>query len=317
MIPLSTQAQKEYVIRTFYDLMQALREHPDWLEEIRNLILTTEFFELPKKIDELIKKFETFREKEFRPLKEGFEEFREKEFKPLKEGFEEFHEKEFKPLKEGFEEFHEKEFKPLKEKVDRVEEKVESIKEEFETFREKEFKPLKEKVDKIEGDVEVLKEDVEILKKDVKYLKEDVRYLKNEVADLKGDNFERKVRERYFLFFGKLLKKARLISQEELFDRVSEAEDKGLISEEEYEDIARVDVILEGLLKHNRRPVVLAVEVTVSLYPEDIERAFKRAGALFKVFQKEAIPVVVFKRGKEELEEMALEKGVLLIRAPE
>jgi len=29
MIPFSTQAQKEYVIRTFYDLMQTLREHPE------------------------------------------------------------------------------------------------------------------------------------------------------------------------------------------------------------------------------------------------------------------------------------------------
>jgi len=83
----------------------------------------------------------------------------------------------------------------LKEKVDKVEKNVESLKGEFETFREKKFKPLKEKVDKIERDVEVLK-------KDVKYLKEDVKYLKNEVAALKGDNFERKVRERYFLFFG-------------------------------------------------------------------------------------------------------------------
>jgi len=57
--------------------------------------------------------------------------------------------------------------------------------------------------------------------------------------------------------------------------------------------------------------------VTVSPYPENIERASKRAEALFKVFQKEAIPVEVFKRGKEELEERALEKGVLLIRTPE
>jgi len=34
-----------------------------------------------------------------------------------------------------------------------------------------------------------------------------------------------------------------------------------------------------------------------------LKRTFKRVVALFKVFQKEAIPVVVFKRGKEEFED--------------
>jgi len=319
------EAQKEYLIRNFYDLLQALREHPDWLEELRRIIYTTELYEVPKKLDELIESFEkykkeefkplkesheklyeefrTFRGQEFKPLKEDFETFREKEFKPLKESHEElreefrtFREKEFKPLKEEFETFREKEFKPLKESH-------EKLCEEFHNFREKEFKPLKEKVDRIEKDVEILKQDV--------------KYLKVELGDLKGDNFERKVREKFALFFGKLLRKAKVLSQEELLERLSEAEEKELISEEEFDEILRLDVIVEGLLKHSKMPVVLAVEVSVSLYPEDIERASSRAYALSKVLEKEVIPIVVFKKGKPELEEMASEKEVLLIKAPE
>jgi len=57
LITLQVEAQKEYIIRNFYDLIQALREHPAWLEELRRLILTTEVLHLPKKLDQLIESF--------------------------------------------------------------------------------------------------------------------------------------------------------------------------------------------------------------------------------------------------------------------
>jgi hypothetical protein len=43
---------REYKISNFADLMQALREHPEWLEELRRMILTQELLELPKKFEE-------------------------------------------------------------------------------------------------------------------------------------------------------------------------------------------------------------------------------------------------------------------------
>ena len=49
-------------IDTFQDLIRILKSHPEWLEELRQLILTTELLELPKK-------FEQFLVNEFRPLK--------------------------------------------------------------------------------------------------------------------------------------------------------------------------------------------------------------------------------------------------------
>ncbi|MEM4620661.1 MAG: hypothetical protein QW607_10660 [Desulfurococcaceae archaeon] len=42
LTPEVIKAQKEYVIRDFYDLIKALMENPSWLEIIRNLILTEE-----------------------------------------------------------------------------------------------------------------------------------------------------------------------------------------------------------------------------------------------------------------------------------
>ncbi len=58
------ELQKTYQIRNFYDLLQALREHPEWLEELRTLILTADLIELPKKFDRFIKeRFEPLEEK--------------------------------------------------------------------------------------------------------------------------------------------------------------------------------------------------------------------------------------------------------------
>lgn len=53
-------------IETFQDLVKVLKTHPEWLEELRQLILTTELLELPKK-------FEEFLIKDFHPLKEKVE----------------------------------------------------------------------------------------------------------------------------------------------------------------------------------------------------------------------------------------------------
>jgi regulator of replication initiation timing len=53
-------------IRTFEDILRALRSHPRWPEELRRLILTDELLILPQKFDEFV-------QKEFRPLKQKVE----------------------------------------------------------------------------------------------------------------------------------------------------------------------------------------------------------------------------------------------------
>jgi polyhydroxyalkanoate synthesis regulator phasin len=46
------RGMKEYKITYFADLMQALRENPEWLEELRRTVLTQELLELPKRFEE-------------------------------------------------------------------------------------------------------------------------------------------------------------------------------------------------------------------------------------------------------------------------
>jgi len=136
-------------------------------------------------------------------------------------------------------------------------------------------------------------------------LKKDVKYLNGEFDRFREWEFERTVRERYPVYLGRLLRKAKLRTFEELLEWVSETEEKELLSPEEAEEILRLDLVIEGELKHSRKPVFLAIEVSVSLYPEDLDRAVRRADLLFKILQKEVIPVVVFLEEKEELEGFA------------
>ena len=83
---------KEYKISNFADLIQALKENPEWLEELRRMILTQELLELPKKfenfrhrveerLDVIEKKFENFRhraEERFDAIEKGVQEVKKK-----------------------------------------------------------------------------------------------------------------------------------------------------------------------------------------------------------------------------------------------
>jgi len=241
LTPEVIKAQKEYVVKNFYDLMRALIENPTWLEIMRNLILTEELLRLPQKVSEILKELEAFRK-------------------------------------------------------------------DFETFKKEEFTPLKQKVDRIEQDVETLKQDVATLKRDV-------AYLKVELGKVKGWAYEWKIKENYHAYFGRVLRRARRIPLEELANLAADAEEKGLISEKQYIALLELDLVVEGLLKHDKRPVVLAIEISHKVFESDLERAFERANILAYLLGKEVIPTVIGSEVEEKISELAVEKGVLLIEA--
>ncbi len=191
-----------------------------------------------------------------------------------------------------FQEFLEKEFRPLKEDVRVLKEDV---------------RELKVRVDKLEQDVEVLKRDVEILKKDM-------AYIKGEFGRFKGSDFERKICERYYAYFGRALKKLKRIQMEEILPLLDEAEEAGLITEDEADEIRRLDLILQGVIKSTGKKVVLAVEVSYSLYGDDLERALRRANFLAALLKEEVIPTLVCVEAQEELIKEADEKGIYLLK---
>jgi len=222
----SMEEMKKAKIRSYFDLISILRDHPDWLDELRKLILTEELINLPKKFDEFVKQYQNFIENE--------------------------------------------------------------------------FKPLKQTVQKQGEDIAVLKEDVAVLKEDVAVLKEDVGVLKSDVGDLKGDSFERKVRERAPSYFGKIIRKCKLISHIELANILDDALDAGIIGDDERDDALLCDVVVTGALRNNKeRKVLIVAEVSVVVDKQDVERAASRTKVIEKCMGLPGIPVVI---GKEHTE---------------
>ncbi|WP_297890268.1 hypothetical protein [Sulfurihydrogenibium sp.] len=237
---------EKYEIKSFADIVRALLQHPDWLEELRKIILTTELLELPQKMKEVLDRLER-----------------------------------------------------LEKKVDKIESDVEV---------------LKQDVAVLKQDVAILKQDVEVLKQDVAVLKQDVKYMKGEIGKLKGSDLERKIKDKYPAYFGKLLKKSKLLDLSKLVDLIDEAEEKGVITPQERDSLFDLDLVVSGELRESKKPVYLAVEISYSLYEDDIKRALDRANVLFKVLKQEVIPTVVYVEGFNNIEEVATQNGVLAIK---
>lgn len=234
--------KEEYRIRTFEDIVRALRERPDWLDEVRRLVLTEELFQLPGKVDQLAGRFEK--------------------------------------------------------KMQTIDEDV---------------KKLSGDVKRLDENVEKLNKDVKRLDEDVKRLKEDVKKLKEDVAELKGDNFERKVRERAPGYFGRLIRRCRVVGIEDLADLLEDAVEGGVIREEEKEEALQTDLVVRGRLKRSGEEVVLIVEVPMKVDREDIERAWRRAEIFGKVFHLTSLAVAVGKESTEDAERTAQALGVFLV----
>ncbi len=188
-----------------------------------------------------------------------------------------------------------------------LEEELRRLPARFERFVEEEFRPLK-------ADVEVLKEDMKVVKDDVEILKKDVAILKIDVAKLRGESFERKVRENAPAFLGRVIRRLRPIDKFTLADILDDAIDSGLIDEDMKDFALKVDFAGKGRLKETGKEVHVALEATLTLYPEDVEKVFKRAMIISKAVGQETIPVVVYLNAKEEVLSLAEEIGVLAVK---
>jgi len=240
--------------------LRILRERPEWLEEMRRLILTEELLKLPAKFDSFVKE----------------------------------------------------EFKPLKEKVGILEEDTSMLKQDVSVLKQ-DVAVLKQDVSVLKQDVSVLKQDVAVLKQDVAVLKQDVAVLKQDVAYLKGAEFERTVRERAPAYLGRLIRRCRSISFEELADKLEDAVDEGIITENDKDDAMLVDAVAKGLIKKTGRIVILALEVSLKVDTEDVQRAAKRANTIGKAFNTETIAVALGKDTTKKAKKKAEELNVVVL----
>jgi len=209
----------------------------------------------------------------------------------------------------------EEELKSLAARVDSLAEAQRKTEEELRSLTAR-VDSLTQRVDSLAAQMEVLTARVDSLTQRVDSLaeaqrrtEETVRRLVIDVGELKGDSLERKYRERAAVYFGRLLRKLRVMPFEELREMVDGAVDEGKLSEDEAEDVLGCDFVARGLRKEDGVEEHLLVEVSWGIGVGDVERALRRAEILGKL-GLEVVPVVAGKGLTPEARDLAERRGV-------
>ena len=164
-----------------------------------------------------------------------------------------------------------------------------------------EFLGMPARLDRIEKDVAELRADVAVLKEDVAVLKGDVAVLKTDMAGLKGTDFENRLHRtidslmcQAFALRRPHVVQGTLQSRDpDFFERVEDALEEGLITEEQRGRIADTDFILRAQRRADRASIWIAVEASNTVHVKDIQRVRATADTLGKVFNAETLAVTV------------------------
>jgi hypothetical protein len=131
-----------------------------------------------------------------------------------------------------------------------------------------------------------------------------VRALVTDVGELKGKVLEIDYRTKGPAYFGRLIRRAHILSQDELTALVEDAVDRGVLSHDQAQDIYEADVVVRGRRREDSAEVYLVVEVSWGVGPTDVERAARRATLLAKVGTP-TMPVVAGQRVTAEARSLA------------
>ncbi|GIV84789.1 MAG: hypothetical protein KatS3mg052_1796 [Candidatus Roseilinea sp.] len=290
-----------FTVNEFRDLLEILRTRPEWKEELRRELLGEELLSLPSLVRELTKAIEEMNKRLYRVqqdvevLKADVAELKT-DVTVLKTDVAEL-KTDVTVLKADVAELK-TDVTVLKADVAELKTDVTVLKADVAVLKadvaelKTDVTVLKADVAELKTDVTVLKADVAVLKADVAELKADVTVLKTDVASLKGESLERKYRERPFVYFRRIVRKPKILTDGELDDLLSAALDNGVLTEADVEEISRLDAVVRGRRLSDDCIVYLAVEISAKIDRYDVERAVRRARLLEKLPGVVAMPVV-------------------------
>ena len=163
---------------------------------------------------------------------------------------------------------------------------------------------LETTVDRIDNTVNRLDVTVTRLDTTVTRLDATVNRLDGTVGNLSGSDFEFKLSksirsilcQRLDLRRPRIILSARHDMSDEFYAQLEDAVEQNLISDAQSERIERTDIIIRAQRKSDRAWIWIAVEASVSIHRDDIDRARQSADALAAVFAEPALPVAVGQR---------------------
>lgn len=141
------------------------------------------------------------------------------------------------------------------------------------------------------GQVERLAQRMDQLTGQVERLVEVQLRMGNDLERLKGSDLERRYRERAHAYFSRLVRRAHVLSGDELAALLDTAVTQGQLAEDEADDLLQADVVVRGRRREDSTEVYLVVEVSWGVGLSDVQRAAERAALLARTGTP-ALPVV-------------------------
>jgi hypothetical protein len=175
-----------------------------------------------------------------------------------------------------------------------VNQRFDEVDRRFEEFK----KEVNQRFEEVDKRLEKLEKGQEEIKERQDKMEEILKRHEISIQELKGWQLEHKVFINICSYLGSYIgiRKCKIKDKSELLEELDEYVEKGIISEEEENDVIELDLIVSGILKETKEEVYVAIEISYKIGNYDIERVIRRKEILERVYKKKVIPLII---GKE------------------
>jgi len=275
----------------FEDLLAALRDRPDWRDELRRVLLTDDLHTLPHEVTRIARAVTSLAEAQTRTHEA---QTRTHEAQTRTHEAQTRTEEHLATLTDRLDTLTER-LDTLTERVDALAEQMATLTERLDALTEN-VATLTDRLDALTENVATLTERVDALTEAqartearLQSLVEQVAEMAGHVEWLKGDALERRYRERAPAYLGRIAKRLHTLTTDEVEELLAPATEARRLTDEEAQQIRLADGIVRG--RREGDEVYLVLEVSWGVGLGDVQRAEERAALLTKA-GRVAMPVV-------------------------
>lgn len=175
---------------------------------------------------------------------------------------------------------------------------------------------VKSRVSNIETGIAKLESRVSNIETGMSGLRTDFNFVRGRLDNAVGAYYEWKVIRGIGGAVGSSFRRVRVLKglltgpDREFMDLVEDAEDNGVITDEQYLQVQELDVVLIGRRKADGTQTYIAGEISITIGDSDITRAAERAAILSRVIGQPVEPVVIGSNVDDARTALAATNGV-------
>ena len=313
-------------IRTVEDLVRVLEEHPEWRERLLAVLLGQEFLQVPMRLDrieavlerlvqshELLWESHRQLQESHRQLQQSHQQLWESHQQALArldrlEAIVQQLLDSHQQLQQSHQQLWESHQQALA-RLDRLEAIVQQLLESHQQLWES-HRQLQESHRQLLESHQMLVAEVRELRQTVEQLVNWMKRLDTDVGKLGSKLLGLDYLHRAPARFGYYVRRPRVVDLGHFLDDLREQGHE--FSFDEWTQLSSLDVLLQAQHPHTREPIFLAIEVSWMLFPEDVERAHKRAEML-RAHGINAYAAVAGEGFVPEARDLAVQHKVLLL----